>query len=370
MELDFRSAFRGVMCFSVEEAAFLYENHGMDDLLVAYPAVQEHELATAFRLTQAGAKLVLTVDCVTHLSLITSFWARQSSSLPTVPSSSNQHHEEADEMVKPAFISLDVDVSWRPFGNVHLGAQRSPLREMGQVERMVELATGGEALKWVRLCGVMAYEAHVAGLPDASPHDWAVGRLAKQLFRHFAYGQVRAKRGAIAELIRRRGVTLEFFNGGGTGSFLEAVQEPWLTEVTVGSGFLQSELFDHYRDSRSRPALAFALAVTRIPQQDVVTCQGGGFVSSGAVEASKQPTPFLPLSMEASSVEGFGEVQTPVSISRQAQLALSLRHGDPLLFRPAKAGEIAERFSSYHLFERQALVSQVSTYRGLGQEFH
>ncbi len=35
------------------------------------------------------------------------------------------------------------------------------------------------------------------------------------------------------------GLGVPLFNGGGTGSFREAAEDPSLTEVTMGSGFLQ-----------------------------------------------------------------------------------------------------------------------------------
>ena len=63
--------------------------------------------------------------------------------------------------------------------------------------------------------------------------------------------------------------------------------------------------------------------------------------------------------------EGFGEVQTPVKLSRN----LKLRIGDPVLFRPAKAGEIAERFTHYSLFRDNKIGRDVETYRGLGHCF-
>jgi len=39
-------------------------------------------------------------------------------------------------------------------------------------------------------------------------------------------------------------------------------------------------------------------------------------------------------------------------------------------FRPAKAGEIAERFSEYNLIIKNKISAKLKTYRGLGQIFY
>jgi D-serine deaminase-like pyridoxal phosphate-dependent protein len=48
--------------------------------------------------------------------------------------------------------------------------------------------------------------------------------------------------------------------------------------------------------------------------------------------------------------------------------------GDAVFFRPAKAGEIAERFNVYHLIEYDSnagtTLRTVPTYRGLGGNFY
>jgi D-serine deaminase-like pyridoxal phosphate-dependent protein len=70
--------------------------------------------------------------------------------------------------------------------------------------------------------------------------------------------------------------------------------------------------------------------------------------------------------VEAAENEGFGEVQTPVQVPSKVEINL----GDPLFFRPAKAGEIAERFNEYVLIRNNQIVERVPTYRGLGHCFY
>jgi len=72
------------------------------------------------------------------------------------------------------------------------------------------------------------------------------------------------------------------------------------------------------------------------------------------------PQPHLPAGLKLDRDEGAGEVQTPV-LGRAAD---SLRIGDRVWFRHAKAGELCERFSELHLIEDSAIRATVPTYRG------
>jgi D-serine deaminase-like pyridoxal phosphate-dependent protein len=177
---------------------------------------------------------------------------------------------------------------------------------------------------------------------------------------------VAKKRADIAACVKAEGMALRFFNGGGTGSIRTTTREAWVTEVTAGSGFLQSHLFDYYGENINLPAFCYALAVTRKPEPGVVTCQSGGFMASGEVGRDKAPVPFRPKGLTPFDAEGFGEVQTPLKVPSGVTLDI----GDPVFFRPAKAGEIAERFSEYVLKRADRIVDRVQTYRGLGQTFY
>src|SRR5207244_2558454 len=125
---------------------------------------------------------------------------------------------------------------------------------------------------------------------------------------------------------------------GGTGSLAWSAKDPSLTEVTAGSGFLDSLLFDYYRDLSLAPAALFALQVVRRPSPGIVTCHGGGYVASGAPGPDRLPRPWLPAGLELLGLEGAGEVQTPLRLRAGA----APRLGDPVFFRHAKAGELAE----------------------------
>ena len=65
-----------------------------------------------------------------------------------------------------------------------------------------------------------------------------------------------------------------------------------MTEVTVGSGFFASKLFDYYRHFRHLPAAGFAIEIIRLPETNIYTCHGGGYIASGAIGKDKQPYPY------------------------------------------------------------------------------
>lgn len=338
--------FRGLMCFSLPEARLLADCD-FDDLLMAYPTVQESDLNIAWELSERGKIVTLMVDSPRHVALLADFWEKRAGN------SEN----------KPLRLCVDLDMSWRPFG-LHIGAQRSPVRTVADLEAVLEAI---DAHPPARLSGLMGYEAQIAGLGDENPFAPLLNP-AKKLIKRLSTKDVKEKRHAIARLLATRNIQLDFFNGGGTGSIRTTSEEDWITEVAAGSGFLQSHLFDYYASNANQPAFCFALQVTRSSQPDHVTCQSGGFIASGPNDPDKAPVPFLPLGLKPTSGERFGEVQTPLIVP--PSLRGQLQPGDPVFFRPAKAGEIAERFNEYLLKRGNEIVGRAKTYRGLGHCFY
>ncbi|MFK7992327.1 MAG: alanine racemase [Sandaracinaceae bacterium] len=332
--------FSGLMCFSAEEAVFL-RDRGFDDLLVAYPTVSPSGLRAVAEKVAAGATIRLMVDDRAHLDAA----ARAARGAKT----------ELE-------VLLDVDVSMRPFRALHLGAQRSPLREVASIERLTRAAVQQEGVKPV---GLMAYEAHVAGLPDASPFDRGLNH-ARRWFKRAAVPAVAEQRAAAIGAMRAAGVEPRIVNGGGTGSLRSTPREAGITEATAGSGFLCPHLFDYFQGSELEPASFFALEVCRIPEPGIVTCLGGGYIASGEPGWDRLPLPCAPPGLSYLTGEGAGEVQTPLRLGPSSP---PLRVGDPVLFRHTKAGELAERFAHYLLLRDGAIESREPTYRGEGACF-
>ena len=332
--LDHGAPYRGLMCLCAEEAAFL-AGEGFDDLLVAYPTVAPRDLSLLKQLHEAGTLVLLVVDGRPGFEALSA---------------------AMDGVAQPFPAVLEVDMSLRIAGT-HLGVRRSPLRVVEQVVNLFDTSSPS-----ARIIGVMGYEAQVAGLGDRNPFKRAMNPVIKGV-RSASIRHVARLREAIAGALADRG--LELFNGGGTGSLNIAIQEPWLTEVSAGSGFLCSHLFDYYSNIRFEPACFFALQAVRASDPGYVTCQGGGYIASGEPGWDKVPVPHHPPGTVLVRTEGCGEAQTPVKLAPGVTVEL----GQPVVFRHAKAGELAERFHEYLLVSGDEIVERVPTYRGAGQCF-
>ncbi|TNE92622.1 MAG: amino acid deaminase/aldolase [Deltaproteobacteria bacterium] len=329
-----RPRVRGLMTYSARETAFLAEQ-GFDDLFLAYPVARAPEARVLAELAAKGVELVVTVDCAEHVRLL----------------------GDAARAAKTTLrLSVDVDASWRPMG-AHLGVRRSPVRS---VEDALAVARSARDTAGVELVAVLGYEAQIAGMQD----DNAGSRWLDPVRRAIKRGSkpaVKALRGAVVDALRREGFAIGLVNGGGTGSVAYTSTDPSVTEITVGSGFLCPHLFDGYRDLDLRPAAFFAIPVVRQSDAGLVTAAGGGFVASGEAGKSRLPVVHLPRDMRPLDMEGFGEVQTPLT---QGTPAIGL--GDPVICRHAKAGELMERFAEVLLVRGGEVVAREPTYRGLG----
>jgi D-serine deaminase-like pyridoxal phosphate-dependent protein len=327
----------GLMTYTAAETAFLAAR-GARDLLLAYPTVHRTDLRAMIE-ANAVACAALVVDHVDHVAAIADAAAQASVTVPVV---------------------IDLDLAYRPLGaRVHLGVRRSPVRS---VEQVLALADAIAARPSLRLHGVLGYEAQIAGLPDATPGARVVNAV-KRAIKARSKPHVLATRRACVEALAARGLALAVVNGGGSGSAAWSASDPALTEITVGSGFVASGLFDDYADLSLTPAAGFALQITRHPGGDIYTCHGGGYIASGPAGADRLPKPWLPSGFELLAAEGAGEVQTPI------RAAMPLQIGQPVLLRHAKAGELAEHFAEYALVRGDAIVARAKTYRGLGHCF-
>lgn len=324
---------RGLMTYTASETAFWAER-GERDLLLAYPTVQRDDTARLAAVNAGGATAAVVVDEREHLEALGAAGRAQGTRIPVV---------------------LDVDMSFRPLGRlVHIGVRRSPLRTVSDV---VALAQRAAATKGLSFHGVMGYEAQIAGVPDR-------GAAVKLMKRASSSDVVRA-RAEVRTALESAGLTPTIFNGGGTGSLAACAREASLTEVTAGSGFVDSHLFDAYDGLALHPAAYFALQVVRKPADGVVTCHGGGYVASGAAGRDRLPVPALPGGLSLLGLEGAGEVQTPLEVPHGTRLEI----GDPVFFRHAKAGELAEHFEAYILVRGDRVEARAPTYRGLNKCF-
>lgn len=334
--------FRGILAFTLPEALWLAECQVSDDIVVAYPTADAEALAHLAGHPAAAMAITVMVDCTDQIDLIA-----RAAAAATDP-----------HQVK---VAIDLDAGYLAFGGrLRAGARRSPIRTPAQAAALAAAIADRPAL---RLAGLMAYEAQVAGVGDNPPGRPGYAKVIQAMQRR-----------SISELARRRAAIvaavsavapLDFVNGGGTGSIQTTAAEAAVTEIGAGSGLYQPTLFDAYRAFSGQPAALFALPVVRRPGPGVVTVLGGGYLASGPANKARLPSPYLPAGLRLDRDEGAGEVQTPLL----GPAADELRLGDRVWFRHAKAGELCERFNELHLIDGDAITASVPTYRGEGKAF-
>jgi D-serine deaminase-like pyridoxal phosphate-dependent protein len=332
--------YHALMAYSLPEALWLHEQGLSEDILVAYPTVDRQALRRLSGSEAARQHITIMVDEQAHLDLIGAI---------TSPSDSS-----------PIRVCLELDVSWAPARGIFVGTRRSPLRTPEQAQAFAQTVAKHKNLK---LTGVMGYEGQIAGLGDAPPHHPARAQAIRFIQKR-SVPELRARRERAIALIKEV-ADLEFVNGGGTGSLESTGQDRSVTELAAGSGLVGPTLFDAYTRFRPQPALLYALSVTRKPAPDIATLFAGGYVASGTGTKDRLPSPYLPPGLSLIDMEGAGEVQTPV----KGPAARTLRPGDRVWMRHAKAGELAERFTRYHLLDQDGQLTDAPTYRGEGQSF-
>jgi D-serine deaminase-like pyridoxal phosphate-dependent protein len=337
--LDLDPGFQGALTYTLPETNWLWE-HGLRDLVVAYPTADRASLTRLARITSEDPEEapVVMVDSVEHLDLI---------------------EEAATSFVAPIRVAIDIDLSWWPLGGLlKLGVKRSPIRT---AEQAVDLAREIERRNRFKLAGALAYEGQIAGVGDNVPRK-AISNLIVRSMQSASAKDVIERRAEIVTALSEL-APLEFVNGGGTGSIDFTASDWAVTEISAGSGFYAPVLFDHYRSFTLRPAAMFALPIVRRPGPRVATAMAGGYLASGAGGRDRLPVPHLPAGLRLDKLEGAGEVQTPLLGAPADRLAI----GDRVYFRHAKAGELCERFDRLFLVTGGTIRDEVPTYRGEGK---
>ena len=336
------SCFHGFLTFTAEETLLLAER-GHDDFILAYPTVQPGDLEILAQLAKQGKQVSVMVDNIQHLDIL----------------------ERTGKQHGIVFNAcLEIDMAYRPLRSdvLHLGLRRSPIRTPEQALELVKYAKG---ISNVMIGSLMGYEGHIAGTNDNVPHQAVKNAIYRKL-KNASVKELSSRRVAVIRSIQEAGVDLRLVNGGGSGSLVSTLHDESVTEATIGSGLYASGLFHYFREVKYQPSAFFALQVVRIPKEGMVTCAGGGYIASGAIEKSKLPLPAMPLGLKYVDLEGAGEVQTPLVLPQGCP---KLNLGDPVFFQHAKAGELCERFNELILIQGGKIVDIVKTYRGEGFAF-
>lgn len=333
--LKYGAPFKGLMCYSAQEAFFLSEQ-GFDDLMVAYPTLSSQDLIALKKVHNQGKLISLVTDDVRQLEVLNHFF----------------------EGSKPFPVLIEPDLSLKIL-SLTVGVRRSPLRS---VKDVTDFAQKISTYKNLIFLGIMAYEAQVAGVPDKNPFKPFLSPILG-LMRKYSARVIAKKRQEIRLELERLKLVPEIFNGGGTGSLsFNRQEDKVLTEVTAGSGFFCPHLFDYYSNFKLKASAFFALQVVRAPEAHWYTCQGGGYIASGEPSWDRVPKP-MDANLKLSNFEATGEVQTPVHSLKDIKL------GSPVIFRHAKAGELGERFNEFVLIQNGKVTGSAKTYRGMGQSY-
>jgi len=328
--------YNGLMTFHIEESLYLLDN-GFEHCLMGYPQKISKDQALRLKtFSKNNKKIVLMIDSIEQL----------------------QQLESLGEEIDFNFdICIDIDLSLKLPGLV-FGVLRSPLRELGAFEKLFNYIKNSKRLK---LNGIMGYEAQIAGVTDYSQKGFLFDCIISWLKR-VSTKKIYSLRENVVNLAKSYFGELEFINGGGSGSLEMSCADKSIDEITVGSGFYCSHLFDKYKNPFS-PSCFYAVEVSRKNQDNVFTLHGGGYIASGSCDLLKHPEIYLPNSLVPSKNEMFGEVQSPVISKEKIKLEL----GDPVFLRHAKAGELMERFNKVYIIKEMKIIDTWSTYRGDGQ---
>ena len=137
-----------MLAYTLPEALWLAGRGTSDDIVVAYPTADRTALAALAADPAAAAAISVMVDCAEHLDLIEKAVAGV-----------------ADP--RPVRVSIDIDAGFLALGGrFRAGARRSPVRTPDQAAALAEAIAARPGL---RLAGLMAYEAQIAGVGDDPP---------------------------------------------------------------------------------------------------------------------------------------------------------------------------------------------------------
>lgn len=326
----------GFMTFTAAETIFLLQQH-FDNLLIGYPVVEVAAVRQLLLFVKAGKTVTFMVDKREHVRFLAGL---------------------GQELGVRVQVCIDINVS-NDFKLLYFGTKRSSLHSLESLTPFLDYIKNQEFIKVV---GAMGYEAQLAGVGNR-PVNVVKGKFIEVMQLQAKKQVTQFRRLAIAH-IKAYFPSLHFVNGGGSGSMAYTAQQKEITEITVGSAFYAPALFDQFTHLQLEKAAGFALRVTRKPERNIVVCHGGGYMASGAISADRLPVFYEPTFFSYLSLEGAGEVQTPVKVKRK-----TVNIGDTLYFRHAKAGELCERFQELHGIRGDKYVGTYTTYRGDGQCF-
>lgn len=175
------AAVQGWMTYDAAETEFLAAR-GFDDLLLAYPTAQRDDVARLAALAARGVTLSVVVDAVEHLDAL---------------------EAAARDAGATVEVTIELDLALRlAVGSLHVGVLRSPVRSVGDA---LALARAVRSRPHLRLGGLMAYEAQIAGLADHDPFASPAVNVAQRALKALSRPAVRERRAQVVAALRREG---------------------------------------------------------------------------------------------------------------------------------------------------------------------
>ena len=235
-------------------------------------------------------------------------------------------------------VCLELDASLELAGaRPHRRAGARPVHTRRR--RPAALAATIVARPGFRLVGMMAYEAQIAGLGNRPPASRSTAPSTRWMQRAVDAPSCAERRGGRGGRGARSSPTLEFVNGGGTGS-LESDRAPTPRSPRsrrapgCSARTCSTTTGTSPRARRRLRAAGRAQADARAS----ATLLGGGWIASGPPGADRLPQLVWPEGLRMLPREMAGEVQTPVD-GRRRRAARGRRPG----LAPAHQGGRAER---------------------------
>ena len=215
--------------------------------------------------------------------------------------------EQLDLIPGAARVCIEFDTSLElARGRARIGPRRSPLRTPAQARELARAVVARPELELARRHGLRGPRRRASATARRT-RSWppACARCSARPSRRSPSAAPPSSPPCA------RWPTIQFVNGGGSGSIDTTAAEPVVTEITAGSGLLAPALFDRYRAFSPRPAALFCLPVVRRPSEAIATLLGGGYVASGPAGRDRLPQPYLPPGLRLTALEGAGEVADP-----------------------------------------------------------
>lgn len=326
--------FCGLMTYDANETIYLL-SQGFDNILLGYPIVDPAYIEKICLEIKNGKNVCFMVDMKEHIQILQNIAQKHNLKVP---------------------VCLDIDMSQEyPF--LYFGVYRSALKTKKRINEICQVL---KSCSNVKLTGIMGYEAQVAGVCDNEKSN-IIKNYVVRFLKSISIKKSLQLRKECVDIIHQNGFQLNFVNGGGSGSIESTTQDPAVTEITVGSAFYAPSFLDDFYQFKLMPAAGFAIEITRQPYPNVFTAHGGGYNASGPTK-NKEPKPYLPTGLHLTTFEAVGEVQTPLLNKGNTTLKI----GDPVLMRHAKAGEMLERFNQVYLIKNDGIEHIVNSYRGDG----